>query len=133
MIVETILDVAGKLFGLKDQLSKARRDRRDRIAEYFATLGKTLGEVAGSLRKDEIPHGKCAAMQHFATELPKTVAGVVSDAEANDYARRLADAYEVEMLWGELRGAPDRERKLAQLERAAGLFEAIAATVRAAP
>jgi hypothetical protein len=131
MIVETILDVAGKLFGLRDQLSKARRDRKDRIATYFDQLGKTLAEVAESLRQGQVPHGKCEAMRVYATELPETVKDVIDVQKAQEYARQLADAYEVERLFGELSGAPDREAKLVQLERAAGLFEALATTVRA--
>jgi len=127
-----ILSVANSLWNLRDQLNRARRDRRDRIAEYFASLSDCLGAVASSLREGDIPHGRCAEMEVYASKLPDTIGDVVGREEAADQARALAEAHNVEWLVADLGpDEPERETRLADIERAAGIFTALATTMRA--
>ncbi len=104
-MIQVILDVAEKLFGLREQLEKARRERRDRIADYLSELSKTLSDVAESLRHNEVPHGKCQEMRVYAQKLPETTGDEIGAMQAQVYAKQLADAHEVEMLLAEVHGS----------------------------
>jgi len=83
-MIATILDVASKLFGLKDLLANARRDRRDRIADYSGELSNTRAAVVAMLRKGEIPHGKCQEMLVYAQTLPATVGDEIGKVQAEE-------------------------------------------------
>ena len=128
-----ILQVAEKLWGLRNELSRVRRDRRDRVADYFTTIGACLRDVAASLRNDVIPHGKCAEMEVYASRLAETVGEAIGNQVAEEQAAMLREAHQVEWLLSELDpGHPEREMRLAKIERASGIFDALAATIRAA-
>jgi len=131
-MITDILTIARTLFSLKGDLAKARRDRRDRIADYFDGISKTVGEVADSLKRREVPHGKCAEMAAYADMLPATVGDELGAEKAETLAKQLKDAHEVELLFSEV-GGPDADNKIAQLEEASGWFRATATSIRAAP
>ena len=131
LIVEMILSVATKLSGLKDSLAKARRDRRDRIAMYLEELSDTVYAVAASLRADQVPHGKCQEMMLYADTLQTTIGDEIGETAA-ELADKLRRAHEVEMLLSELGTGEERERQLADLERAAALFKSTSVSVKAA-
>ena|ERR1051325_3662560 len=131
-MITDIVNIARTLFGLKGDLEKARRDRRDRIADYFDAISRTVAEVAASLRQREVPHGKCAEMRTYADQLVETVGDEIGQQKAEPLAEQLKDAHEVELLLSEVYGATDAEEKLAQLEEASGLFKATATSIRAA-
>ena len=130
--IDTILSVAGRLFALKGALSRARRDRRDRIAEYFEQVSRCLTEVSGTLKKGEVPHGKCAEMQVYATQLADTISDQVNKDEAKRLGEQLESAHEVERLLYLLDSSPDRDSELAKLDEAAGKFQGLATSIRAA-
>lgn len=131
--IDTILSVARRLFEFKDALNRARRDRRDRIAEYFEQVSQCLAEVSGTLKKGKIPHGKCAEMQVYATRLPQTIGDQVAEAEVKSLSEQLESAHAVEALLSELSHSPHPDAELAKLDEAAGIFMGVAASIRAAP
>ena len=73
-----------------------------------------------------------AEMEVYASKLPDTIGDVVGREEAADQARALAEAHNVEWLVADLGpDEPERETRLADIERAAGIFTALATTMRA--
>ena len=130
-MIKDILDIARTLFGLRGKLREARRDRRDRIADYFDNISLTVQEVANSLKKDEIPHGKCEEMAVYADMLTDTVGDEIGLEKAQELSNRLKEAHEVELIIMEIRDDSDKESKIAQLEKASGLFKALANSIRA--
>ena len=131
-MIDTILNVAGRLWELRKALMRARRERRDRIATYFERISKCLGEVSAELKANQVPHGKCAELQTYARMLPDTIGDQIMKAEAHQLAQDLESAHEVELLLYQLGSSPDRDEELAKLDQAAGVFMALANTIKAA-
>jgi hypothetical protein len=68
----------------------------------------------------------------YAARLPVTIGDEIGDAEAQQLARDLDSAHEVELLLFELGQSPDRDAQLAKLDEASGIFTALATSLRAA-
>lgn len=131
MIIDEILGVAKELFGLRDLLSKAKADRRAKVATFFENVSGCVADVSTSLKEGQVPHGKCAEMEVYAQELPALVADELGKDRAQALGGRLRAAYEVERILGELPANSDRDEELAKLDQAAGVFRALANVVRA--
>ncbi len=132
MIIGTILEIALKLTGLKDQLDQARRERRDRIADYFMQLSKTLKDAHESLSQGMIPHGTCEEMLYHARSLATTVQDEIGEAEAKKLAESMEEAHALEQLLSELHDEGARQQTLADLDRARGMFKALGVSMRGA-
>lgn len=133
-VAKTIWDVAKGLFGVRAELEKARRERRDRAAEYFSNLARLVEETSAQLRKRKYPHGRCAELERLALLMPKTLKGILSAKEIESHKKKLLAVHEIERLHAELLLLKDRsvERKLEKLDEAAGYFRALAAHLRVA-
>lgn len=130
-MIDTILSVAKALFDFKGEFDKSRRDRKDRIAQYFEEISKCLAEISSELKAHKYPYGKCAEMRTYADRLPRTVGDIIGKNEAQRLAKDLESAHEVELLFNQLEGSPNRRRDLAKLEEASGIFKALANSLRA--
>ena len=130
-MISDLLNFAKEILGLKDLLAKAKRERRDRIADYFGVVATTIQDAADSFRKGDIPHGKCKEMATHADAFAKVVDLEFGADQAAAYAQRLKDAHEVELLANEVFGNNDPEVPIKELEEVAGTFRAISAEIRA--
>jgi hypothetical protein len=130
-IISLLLEVGKSLFEMKGKFDSVARERRRDVADYYERIGKTLEEVAATLEEGEFPHGNCEKMRVYAEQLPGTIGDVIGGAAASELAAKLMEAHKVEALFAELDGAADRDEKLAELEKAAGYFEASADSLRA--
>jgi hypothetical protein len=74
---KVILQVAERLAELEASLRAEPDNRRDRAADYFATVAACVRETAAELRKGTIPHGKCAEMEQHAKQLPGAIGDVI--------------------------------------------------------
>lgn len=131
VIIDTILSVAKALLGFTESFKKARRERKDRIANYFEEVSKCLEEVSKELKADRYPHGKCAEMGIYADRLTNTVGHVIGKVEAKKLAKNLKKVHEVEKLFSELYNSPNKTRELTKLDEASGIFRALAVSLRA--
>ena len=61
-MLKDLWDLAQGLVGLKDSFAKAKRERKDRIAEYFTSIGFIIQEAADTFKKGDVPHGTCQRM-----------------------------------------------------------------------
>lgn len=128
-IIAINLEVAGAILNLHSRFKTAVPDRKERIATYYKKIADTLQEVASSLRNNIVPHGNCEKMLTYAQELPDAIGDFVGMEKANELSSKLQQAYNVESLLKELNAMNNREAKLADLEKAAGYFEASADTL----
>ncbi len=135
MIIDTISNVAQGLFGVRSQLAGARRDRKDRVADYLSGLAQTIEETSASLSQGIYPHGKCQELLSHSQTMVAAIGDVIGQQPSADYAAQLKEVWEIERLHAELSGLPikERERRLHVLDQAAGLFRAAAAYVRVSP
>jgi hypothetical protein len=131
-MVGDLLDIARSLLGFKNEFSRARRERRDRIADYFAVVAQTIQDSAESFRQGKVPHGKCQEMLEHANAFTDVVETELGRERAEAYAQKLRDAHEVEMLVSEILGSPDPQGQIQELEKASGTFRALSAAIRAA-
>lgn len=131
-IAKAIWDVASGIFGARTEIAKARRDRRDRLANYFSELAGLIESVAASLRLNQYPHGSCAQLQGLGQLMEKTLKGLVPPEDAQRYQAELLRVWEIEQLFGQLQNMPEKDRsiRLNQLAEAAGYFRATAAHLR---
>ncbi|MBI4510924.1 MAG: hypothetical protein HY698_14925 [Deltaproteobacteria bacterium] len=124
--------LARELWGLRDTLISARRERRERIAALFQKIAQCLDEVEAKLLDNEVPHGQCEQLYTYVQELPGVIESVVGAEKARKLGERLTEAYDVEMLYADLRLHPaERERELVALARAAGQLRALADIIAA--
>ncbi len=133
-IAKTIWDVGKGLFGMRAELQKAERARRDRVAEYFTDLGSLIEATSASLKARQYPHGSCAQLAQLAELMPETLKGLLDDQEVLEYRKKLLSVWQIERLHAELQPVPDSAlpAELAPLDEAAGFFRAIAAHLRVA-
>ena len=133
-IAKIILDVGKGLFGARNDLQKARRDRRDRLAAYFGDMAALIESVSASLKIQQYPHGSCAQLHALAQLMQKTLRGLVDPEEARAYQEKLMQVWEIEQLFGQLQSKPDPlvQKSLIQLDEAAGFFRATAAHLKVA-
>lgn len=131
-IISTIWDVGKGLFGLRTEIEKARRDRRDRAAQYFSDIGSLIETTSASLKVRKYPHGSCAQLEQLALLMPKTLKGLLDSADVETFQKKLLQVWEIEQLFGQLSSVPKRSipKKLQKLDEAAGYFRALAAHLR---
>ncbi len=130
-MIETITSVAKTLFTLGDAFKKTKREKRDRLADLFFKISNCIADTSTELKKDRVPHGKCAEMLAYADALEDTIKDEVGPAKAKELAEDLRDAHEVEALLSQIHDKPDREEQLAKLDQAAGIFLALSNITRA--
>jgi hypothetical protein len=134
-IIDTILSVGQKLFGLRIELAKAHQARKQVVADYLASIAQSIEEASASLKQGIYPHGKCQEILTHSQKMAAAIGDLVGQPEAHALGTQLGEVYEVERLDGELGSdsEPERLRKLSVLDQAAGLFRATAAFVRVSP
>ena len=132
MIAETILRIAKDLFGIFTKLDDNRLQRTARIAEYFSNLAQTIEDTSAYLKKGDYPHGECANLRMHADRMVSTIGDIIGNSEAEQYAARVMEIWEIEKMYGELIGINDKEKEkqLHVLDEAAGYFRGVAAHLR---
>ena len=134
-IIETILNVGQKLFGLRNELAKAHQTRKQLVSEYLASIAQSVEEVSASLKQKIYPHGKCQEILTYSQKMEEAIGDLIGQVEAKSLGKQLGEVYEVERLYGELESDTEENKlgKLYLLDQAAGLFRATAAFVRVSP
>lgn len=127
-IVGTIWEVGKGLFGMRGQLAKAARERKDRLAQYFTDLGLLIEQTSADLKVRKYPHGSCAQLHQLAQLMPETLKGLVDEGDVHELQAKLLQVWEIEQLFGQLQSVPDAAlpKKLEKLDEAAGMFRALA-------
>ena len=134
-IIDTILTVGQKLFGLRIELAKARQTRKAAVADFLASIAQSIEEASALLRQGTYPHGKCQELLAHSQHMEAAIGDLIGPSQARDLATQLAEVHEIERLHAELGSNTDsdRQRKLSVLDQAAGDFRATAAFVRVSP
>jgi hypothetical protein len=132
-IVSTIREVATDFWNLKEMFAKAKQEKREKIAVYFEQISECLMITAAILRENKYPYGSCAQMGIFANMLPKVIDNILNSEKTTELSDKLRSAQKLEQLFHDLSvlNASDREEQLGNLEGAAGVFLAMAKSVRA--
>jgi hypothetical protein len=83
----------------------------------------------------QYPHGKCQELLTHSQHMEAAIGDLVGETIARDLAEQLTAVHALEQLYAELHNDSnaDREKKLALLDKAAGLFRATAAYVNVSP
>ena len=131
-MIKDLWDITQGLLGLKDSFSKAKRERKDRIAEYFLTIGNIIQEAADIFKKGDIPHGKCQQMLDHAQYFSDVVGDTIEPDKAKEFQQKLIESHEVELLASEILGQDGSEQKIAELERISGSFLGLGSAIKAA-
>ena len=131
-IVKTIFDVAKSLFGLRTELEKAERDKRDRVAAYFLDIGKLIEEVSAKLKLKQYPHDSCAQLEALAKLMPETLKGLLPEKTVREIHEKLYPGHKIKLFFGQNSPLKPNEipGKLVQLDEAAGTFKALAAHLK---
>jgi uncharacterized protein YbgA (DUF1722 family) len=134
-VIDTILSVGQKLFGLRLELAKARLARKGAVADFLASIAQSIEEASALLKQGTYPHGKCQELLAHSQRMEAAIGDLVGESQARDLGAQLAEVHEIELLHAELGSEKesDRLRKLSVLDQAAGQFRATAAFVRVSP
>lgn len=130
-MLKDLWDLAQGLVGMKDSFEKAKRDRKDRIAEYFTTVGTIIQEAAEIFKKGEVPHGKCQQMLDQAEYFTQVVGDTIDEDKAKEFQQKLIESHEIEMLVYEILQSGDEKEKINELEKISGSFMALGAAIKA--
>jgi hypothetical protein len=131
MIIDEILKLSKELLAFRDSFKKAKKERREELAKYFENISNCLDTVAKELRAGNIPHGKCGEMLGYSWQFEETVKGIISKAQAKDFAERLGKNYDVEKAELDLYDAQKRSAQIDKIEESSGYFRALANSTRA--
>ncbi len=130
-IIGDIISVAKEIRGYKERFTDAKQERRADIGNYFSSISACLEGTYESLKKDEIPHMRCAEMETYANLLPVTLGEDIGKDKAEELSNRLLRSHEVELLWSEFNSDPEAKKELPKIAEAAGVFAALATSVKA--
>jgi len=114
--------------GATPALHAASGARKGEIATLYRAVAATLGHVVTSFEVGETPHGDCEKMRIFADEIYDAIVDYVGATKAEAVRARLHAAHDVERALLDLNQLTqaDRQQRLAELQRAAGYYEASA-------
>lgn len=132
-IIDTLLGVGQKLFGLRLELAKARQARKQTVADFLAAIAQSIEDASASLKQGIYPHGKCQELLAHSQHMEAAIGDLIGQLQARELGTQLGEVYEIERLHAELGPDPDRQRKLSVLDQAAGQFRATSAFVRVSP
>lgn len=127
-IADTILSVASSIFKYRDRSTKINADRRDRIADYFLEISKTIEKAANDIENRGQPSGACESLRTYAVRLADTISDFVP--EAKEYEDRLMAAYSLEHV-ADNASANERKQIVNELRGASGIFRALGYDMRA--
>lgn len=132
MIIDEILSLAQKLLGLRDTMSQATKDRRERLAAFFEQIAATLADISAHIRTGDRSVAGCARLDVFADCLVEVVGDQLSQVEVTRLVERLRAASSVRALLFELHKAPtDRDQQLDKLDAASGIFGGLSVAIKA--
>lgn len=129
-IIEKILEVVGKLVGIKTDLEKADKDLRVKISDLFDQIADCLLRVANELSQRQVPHGACAEIKTYSVGIAVLISPVIGQTSAMEIADKLRDAHNVEELAAALQNAEDAEREINKIREASGEMKAMANLLR---
>lgn len=134
-IVESLFEVGSVLFKLRDTLSSARQGRKQQVAAFIGGIAQTIEATSAALKQGIYPHGTCQELLSHAENMVQAIGDLIGEAKATELADQLKEVWQVEQLYGQLQSEPpeQRDKSLATLDQAAGLFRATAAFVLVSP
>ncbi len=114
--------------GATSTLQSAAATRKGAIATLYRAVAGTLDHAVTLFEQGETPHGDCAKMGVFANEIYDAIVDYVGVTKAEALRGRLHAAHDVERALLDLNqlAQTERQRRLAELQRAAGYYEASA-------
>ena len=130
-MIKDLWDIAQGLLSLSGNFSKAKRERKDRIAEYFLKLGNILQEAADIFKDGDVPHGKCEQILNHVQYFSDVVGDTIDKDKVKEFQDKLIASHEVEMLASEILGASGTKGNIAELEKISGSFISLGDAIRA--
>jgi len=130
-MIKDLWDIAQGLIGLKSSFNQAKRDQKDRISEYFESIGNIIQDTADSFKNDEVPHGKCQQLLDQAQYFTDVVGDTINHEKAEEFKAKLIQSREVELLASEILGNEDQSEKIIELEKIAASFLSLAIALKA--
>lgn len=132
MIIDTIVSIAEKIFGMRELLARTQKQRREEISKFLREIAGTLEGTSTLLKNGVCPHGKCAEIAFHADTMASAIGDVIGQDKAEELANQLREAHNVEMLWQQCQQENFDMKQLCRLDWAAGLFRAASAYIRIA-
>jgi len=105
---DLLIKLVNSIFSSKEKFLKEKRDKRDRIAEYFESISKTLSEAAKEFEKNDRPWDKYREISYLLENFVDVI-GKSVDSEKSKmlYEELIAATGQDYMLLGE-----SRERRI---------------------
>lgn len=133
-LIATLIAVGSGLLGLLKTAYSLHRERNvahdDAVAALFTGIAETLDWTVRDFRAEKVPHGACAAMAQYASEMPTVLNGLIPAEDTARYVDMLLGAHQVERLaMSYAAGHLD----ITELEKVAGTFRAAAVLARTRP
>ncbi len=135
-IVETILSAAEGLSKFRDDIEKARGDRRGRTLYYLETMSAAISEAASELQLGNVPREKCSEFGKNADLLTEVLYEVIGDAVfelgLEQLAKTMKSSRGAQKLYDELKGSVSSKEEIEKLNESARLLKELPDSIRAA-
>jgi hypothetical protein len=129
--MEGLVILSEKLLSIHQSFMAAKREKRDRLADYCEKISICLSRAYVDLDRGHIPHGCCSEMDHYMRDLRNVLGDILSPEDYEGLHGVLSVAYEVEHIDREMQVCNRHGSKYAELAIASGKFAAIANKIRA--
>ncbi len=130
-ILKGLITLGDKLISILPNFLAAKRQQKDRLADYCMSVSKCLSKAFVELDRGHIPHGRCSEMDHYMRDMKEVLGEILSPEEYDELHEVLSVAYHVEYIDRELKEPNRADSKYAELAIASGKFAAIANKIRA--
>lgn len=132
-MVGDIVSVARFLFDSISGIKKASLEKREKIAKYCEDISSCLEKIVVNHNENKSSPSQCSELQYYADTFADTVTGVIEYPQSKELAQGLVNAQHSRAMMHITRGHHNiaTEEFTAEISEAAGLFRAVANTVRA--
>ena len=79
-IAGTLLKVGTTLFGLRDKLSTARRQRKQDVADFIESIAASIEGASASLKQQDYPHGRCEEIFAHSNQIQAAIGDLIGQA-----------------------------------------------------
>jgi len=125
--ISLIVTVASGILTTIQSVKNLNEVKRNKAGVFLTQVGLTLEEVVMKFKNNEVPHGACERMKHFAMNIPIVLEGILPFDQLVDYTNKLYYAHEIELLHKDVM---DDKSRLIELEKAAAVFHTAATIIK---
>ena len=78
-MIDTTFNVRQRLFGLRNELAKARQARKQTVADFLASIAQSIEDASALLKQGTYPHGKYQELLAHSQHMEAVIGDLVGE------------------------------------------------------